>query len=147
MIFNLQLTLISAAVAASVGFGSAWQIQSLRADSKELEHAESQITLQADARKLDQARASALAAAQAAGAARQIDLRRDADRSRADLAGLRVASERALSAARADPAACAVTADAQAIVLSECGAELQTLAGIADRHASDAQTLMDAWPR
>ena len=62
-------------------------------------------------------------------------------RMRDDYAALR-ANLSGLSAA-----ACAATADAALDVFEQCSAELGALAQAADGHASDAQTLTDAWPK
>lgn len=48
---------------------------------------------------------------------------------------------------RAAPAACLDRADTLAAVLDECSAALEDLAGKAGRHADDALTLHQAWPR
>ena len=45
------------------------------------------------------------------------------------------------------PAACTQRADAAADVLSQCATAYLDLAAIADRHASDARTLIEAWPK
>lgn len=71
------------------------------------------------------------------------DLRLERDRL---LNAVRVATRRhpvsgAAAAAEAQPA------DPVADVLGRCTAEVQELAGAADAHASDAQTLIDSWPR
>lgn len=74
--------------------------------------------------------------------------RADADAARAELDGLR--SDLAAGAAAASgesPAACAQRAAALSDVFGQCAARYRDLAERADRHADDARTLMDAWPR
>ena len=71
------------------------------------------------------------------------DLRLERDRL---LDAVRVATRRdrvpsAAATAEAQPA------DPIADVLGRCTAEVQELAGAADAHASDTQTLIDSWPR
>lgn len=45
------------------------------------------------------------------------------------------------------PSACITTADALAGLLDQCQQEYRAMAEIADGHASDVQTLTEAWPQ
>ena len=45
------------------------------------------------------------------------------------------------------PSACIATADALAGLLDQCQQEYRVMGEIADGHASDVQTLMEAWPK
>ena len=45
------------------------------------------------------------------------------------------------------PSACLATADALAGLLDQCQQEYRGMAEVADGHASDVQTLMEAWPK
>lgn len=83
-----------------------------------------------DAKKREQ-----LARAAAAGA------RSERDRLRDDLA----AAQRDLPSAA--PSACIERAAALSAVFEQCAGRLEELAGKADRHASDALTLQQAWPK
>lgn len=65
---------------------------------------------------------------------RYIRMRDDYAALRANLSGL-------------SAAACAATADAAVDVYQQCAEQLGAVAQAADGHASDAQTLTDAWPR
>ena len=67
----MNLTLISAAVAAAVGFGAAWQIQAGRMDSFKLEAANERINQQRVARATSERYSAALAQAQNAAQARR----------------------------------------------------------------------------
>lgn len=88
--------------------------------------------------------------AQNAAKTREAALRTDAD-------GLRTERDSLLNAihiaSRRDPvpsttaSAKAQPADPIADVLGECTAEVQELAGAADGHASDVETLEDSWPK
>ncbi len=77
-------------------------------------------------------------------------------------AALRTERDRALAGARrlrddiaalrtrlpnATPSACIATADAIAGLLDQCQQEYRAMAEIADGHASDVQTLTEAWPQ
>ena len=137
----------AALIAASIAATGAWQIQNWRFDAKEKAHAE---------QKLVEVRQSAAAAirqldnvllAQNAGAARAIRLRSDLDSSRSELDRLRNAVARTMPGAGSAPGACPNRADPARELLAACAAELVEMGGIADRHASDAKTLTDAWPK
>lgn len=65
----------------------------------------------------------------------------ESDGLRDDAANLRNQLAGATAAASAERAA------AVAAILADCGREYQRLAQKADRHASDARTLSEAWPR
>ena len=71
------------------------------------------------------------------------DLRLERDKL---LDAVRVATRRDRVPSAAAPAE-AQPADPVADVLGRCTAEVQELAGAADAHASDTQTLIDSWPR
>lgn len=79
---------------------------------------------------------------------REQDLRRSAAGSRAAADGLRdelAELRRSLPSLAAD--ACRQRADTLAEILGQCTARYSELGEKADRHASDAKTLMDAWPK
>ena len=101
-----------------------------------------------EARAQESARFKGVQDAQAAAQTRAQVARRDADRARGELDRMRDT----LSATRGgvpgeSTASCAQRADAAADVLAQCGAAYQSMASIADRHASDARTLIEAWPK
>ena len=110
--------------------------------------AEAVNTATREARAQESARFKGVQDAQAAAQTRAQVARRDADRARSELDRMRDT----LSATRGgvpgeSTAACTQRADAAADVLAQCGAAYQDLAAIADRHASDARTLIEAWPK
>lgn len=80
-------------------------------------------------------------------AKREQKLRRDADGARAALVGLSGAVDEAMRAAGASHEACLVTAATGTKLLQQCGDRYRGLAEIADRHASDVQTLSNSWPQ
>lgn len=78
---------------------------------------------------------------------RETTLRRDLDSARAESDSLRAQSaDAARRLASAAPAAVLEYALAANDVLDHCQREYQELAGKADGHASDARTLIEAWP-
>ncbi|MDO9357852.1 MAG: hypothetical protein Q7T70_02520 [Polaromonas sp.] len=93
------------------------------------------------ARQLEASNAARTREAALRGAAD--DLRAQRDRL---LDAVRVASRRDPVPARTT-AAGAEPPDPVADVLGACTTEVQELAGAADAHASDVQTLIDSWPR
>jgi hypothetical protein len=138
---------IAAAIIAFASFAGGWQIQSWRYSAKEADRVQQTLlaTQHAAARAIRNT--DNVIAAQNAAALRERNLRRDADRSRAAVVSLSDAAADALRRASTDHAACLVTAAAQNIVLTQCTGRYRDLAEIADRHASDVQTLIEAWPQ
>ena len=136
----------AARIAASIAATGAWQVQNWRYGAKETER---------EQQKLVEVRQSAATAirqldnvlrAQNAGAARAIRLRSDLDSARTDLDRLRIAL-RTLPTADPTTGTCPDRADPARELLAACAAELVEMGGIADRHASDALMLQQAWPK
>ena len=144
---NPTLTLIAAGITATLGFTSAWQMQAHTITKINLEGANERISLQQAARQNAERYATQISTAQANATNRGVVLRAAVDRTRDVGDGLRIKTAAAVRAAASDPAACSDTAAALGVVFAEAVGELETLAASADRHASDAQTLVDAWPR
>lgn len=141
----------AALVAGALAFGAAWQVQGMRygkqiADLK-LEHAEAVASSAKSALKLTEHYRENADAAVRKAEARAAQNKRDADSLRAELDWLRGdladVPERIRSATReaVDQYAAAAT-----VVFGECAARYSELAISATGHASDVQTLMDAWP-
>ena len=85
---------------------------------------------------------------QAAAQTRAVAARRDADAARSELDRLRGT----LSIARGgvpgeSAAACAQRADAAETYSASAQQRIRDLAAVADRHANDARTLIEAWPK
>ena len=159
----------AAAIAGVLAFGAAWQAQSWRygeqiselkrehaeaiASSEnqisdlKLEHAEAVASSAKSALKLTEYYRENADAAVRKAEARAAQNKRDADRLRTELDGLRGdladVPDRIRNASReaVDQYAAAAT-----VVFGECAARYSELAGAATGHASDVQTLMDAWP-
>ena len=139
--------LIAAVVVALAGFGSAWQIQTWRYGAREAAYEQQKLADQQRAAAAALRQSEAVIAAQSAAAARVATMRRDADGARAALLGLSDATEQAMRSAETSHAACLVAADAERVVLGQCSESYRSLAEVADGHAGDVKTLMDAWPR
>jgi hypothetical protein len=139
--------LIAAAVVALAGFGSAWQIQTWRYGAREAAHEQQKLADQQRAAAAAIRQSEAVIAAQSAAAARVATMRRDADGARAALVSLHDAADAAMRSAETSHAACLVAADAERVVLGQCSESYRSLAEVADGHAGDVKTLMDAWPR
>ena len=139
---------IGAVVVAFVfGWSAAWKIQNgLQAEREGKIVQQTLLATQAAAANAIR-RVDNVIAAQNAAMLRDRVLRADAAGSRNALIGLSLAADEALRRAEATHDACLVTANAQNIVLNQCGARYRDLAETADRHASDTQTLIDAWPK
>lgn len=142
----MNLTLISAAVAAAVGFGAAWQIQSGRMDSLKLEAANERINQQRVARATSERYSAALSKAQTDAQARRTVIAASVDANGAGLIGLHHTADSVRSSATTSDARDAY-GDAITKLFDQCSETLVRVAGEADGHVSDKQTLMGAWPR
>jgi hypothetical protein len=142
----------AALLGASIAAVGAWQVQSWRYTGQinqiRAAQAEAVNTATREALAQESARFKGVQDAQAAAQTRAQVARRDADRARSELDRLRdeLASTRG-GVPGESTAACAVRADAGADVLAQCAAAYLSMAGIADRHANDARTLIEAWPK
>lgn len=142
-------------LAACGGAWAAWAIQSFRLD--DIEHDFTGYKLQV-AQQAVEARQAALKIearwlkekedAEQKAAERESVLRAERDRALAgarrlhdDIAALRVRLPNAI------PSACIATADTLAVLFDQCQQEYRGMAEVADGHASDVQTLMEAWPK
>ena len=142
----------AALLGASIAAVGAYKVQDWRYTGQinqiRAAQAEAVNTATREARAQESARFKGVQDAQAAAQTRAQVARRDADRARSELDRMRDT----LSATRGgvpgeSTAACAQRADAAADVLSQCATAYLDLAAIADRHASDARTLIEAWPK
>lgn len=142
----------AALLGASIAAVGAYKVQDWRYTGQinqiKAAQAEAVNTATREARAQESARFKGVQDAQAAAQTRAQVARRDADRARGELDRMRDT----LGATRGgvpgeSTAACTQRADAAADVLAQCGAAYQSMASIADRHASDARTLIEAWPK
>ena len=142
----------AALIAASLAGWAGWSVQGWRLGEQiaalKTAQAEAVNTATREARAQESKRFQGVQDAQAAAQARAQAARRDADAARTELDRLRnsVAATRG-GVPGESAAACAQRADAAGDVLGQCAAAYLDLAAIADRHASDARTLIEAWPK
>lgn len=132
-------------VAAALGACAAWFVQDWRITNAENHRLENARNEERELSRMESKRIAEVVAAQNAARLRESKLRMDAVAAKSAADSLRRAL--AVQAAGADPATCPDVAASQAVVLSDCAARYSGLAEIADRHASDIQTLTDAWPK
>lgn len=141
----------AALVAGALAFGAAWQVQGMRYGEQittiKQQHTDAALSSARNALKLTEHYRENADAAVRKAEARAAQNKRDADSLRAELDGLRGdlanVPGRIRSATReaVDQYATAAT-----VVFGECAARYSELAISATGHASDVQTLMDAWP-
>lgn len=139
--------LIVAAVIAALGFTSGWTLQSWRYGAKETKRAQQILVDQRLTAATAIRRVDTVSRAQSDAAARLDSLRVSASSSRNELDGLRASSTEALRIAGTSLDACTHATATYSRLLNQCGAEYQDLGAVADRHANDVKTLMQAWPK
>ena len=151
------LALLAAAflAGATVGSSAAWYIQSVRIDKAEAAHLRyaaevEQNAIAAKRAALDKERfwIGEIENARINAQSREARLKRDVANAQSAVVGLRndLGALRA-RLATSPVAACLATADSLGILLGQCAEAYRDVSEIADRHASDVQTLIEAWPR
>ena len=151
MIQGLYTYAATALVAAALAGAGAWRVQEWRYDAQiegiKAHHAAESAKAQADVRAQELAFNQRLQDAQNAATKRETKLRADAAAARRTVDGLREqAAEAARRLAAAPPAAVLEYATAVNQLFADCSRSYQELAGKADGHAADVETLRDAWP-
>ena len=139
--------LLAAAITAGLSFYGGWTVNQWRHDAHEKQAIEQAAAQQRELHALEQKRSSNVIAAQNVARTRETALRRDADSARDALDSLRTQSDAALSRARSSHDACIVTSSTATELLNQCGKRYTELGAKADRHSSDIETLMGAWPK
>ena len=139
-------------VAGALGFAGGWQTQGWRLGEQISKIKSDQLEAVNDAvreaRATESRRFTNVQEAVNAAQTRAQTARRDADRARSELDRLRDTTRATRGGVPGESAAaCAQRADAAGDVLGQCAAAYSELAAIADRHASDARTLIEAWPK
>jgi hypothetical protein len=161
----LELTprwVLAALLAASVAWGGveAFQVQAARTEAAHAErdkaNAERDVatltasleTARADAEAQRAEWAAKLSEAERNAKKRETDLRDAAAAAGTELDGMRgdIANLRR-SLAGATASAAAERAVAIGVVLQSCSQKYKDMAGVADRHANDIRTMMEAWPK
>lgn len=143
---------LAAIIAAALAAACAWQVQNWRYGEKlaEIRHDQAVASKEAEkfARQAETQRRSDVDEAIRNAAVRAMAARRDADAARSELERLRDATSATRGGVPGEStAACAARADAAGDVLGQCAAAYLDLARAADAHASDARTLIEAWPK
>lgn len=141
--------------AVAIGFGLAWNLQGMRLDALEIEFGQyrnevEQNAIAAKDAALEKERFWRQEAENARinAQSREARLKRDAANAQSAVVGLR----NDLSALRSrlatsTEASCLAAADSLGVLLTQCAEDYRAMAEVADRHASDVQTLMEAWPK
>ena len=151
------LALLAAAFVTGVTVGSsaAWYIQSIRIDKAEAAHLRYAAEVEQNAvaakraaldkegfwrQEIENARINAQS--------REARLKRDAANAQSAVVGLRndISALRARLATSTDETVLNAAASIGALFV-RCADEYRAMAEIADRHASDVQTLIEAWPK
>jgi len=142
----------AALLGAAIAAAGAWQVQSWRytgqINEMKAAQAEAVNTATREARAQESKRYQGVQDAQAAAQARAQAARRDADAARTELDRLRDDLRATRGGVPGESAtACTQRADAGGELLAQCAAAYSDLAAVADRHANDARTLIEAWPK
>jgi len=138
---------VSAALAGSAGFGTAWTLQGRSIDKLKLEQRDDIITQQRATRALAERLTAAVTEAQAKAVSRNAAIRRDADSAASSGSGLRVTSGNAATIADDHADACRSIVRAYGVILDESSQFIREVAATADQCISDNQALTDAWTK
>ena len=139
--------LIIAALIAAAGFASGWHVQTIRYTAKEAQNAKQELVQIRQSAATTVRRMDNTLLAENAATDRAVVLRRDLDGARTELERLRITLTHRVPGTATATGACAVGTPAVDQLLFECAADLTEMAGKADRHANDAKTLSEAWPK
>lgn len=134
-------------IAASVAATGAWQVQDWRYGAKEKDRVEQQLENERLAAKAALRNADRVIEAQNKAEVRARGLRLDAAGARSAAISLHDAAAAAMRDAAVSHAACTERAAALGDVLGTVEAAGRAVSEKADRHALDAQMLVEAWPR
>lgn len=143
----MNLTFISYAIAAALGFGAAWTLQGRAIDSLKLEQKDERIARDYASRAAIERNTSAVFKAQNGAVVLAGKSRADADSARTELDRLQHQSAETLRTAAASLDACLVAANSFRVVFDQCSTSYESLAGNAQRHTDDIKTLVAGWPK
>ena len=141
----MNLYIASTVATAIISSACTYQIQQWRFDARELEHAEQTLVAARQAADAALERERVVTKAQNLAALRLRDLRASVDSGRVAIVSLHDAASDALRSAETSHAACLERANTFSVVLGTMAATGGEIAAKADLHASDLQTLTDAW--
>ena len=141
--------------AVAIGFGLAWNLQGLRLDALDIEFRRYQSEVEQNAiaakraamdkenfwrQEVENARINAKS--------REARLRRDVANAQSAVVGLRndLGTLRARLATSTE-ASVLDAADSLGVLFIKCAEDYRAMAEVADRHANDTKTLIEAWPK
>lgn len=139
--------LIIKIVLTASGFIGGWTVKSWQAGYKEKARVEQILEQQKAEAATAVRRYDTVQSAQEAATAREISLRADIAKSRSAIDRLRLSTEAAARDAAASHASCTERANTLSELLNTMAAAGGELGEKADRHANDARTCHDAWPK
>jgi hypothetical protein len=139
--------LIAAIVLALAGFGAGWKTQDWRHGAQEKERVENNLEVERIAGADRSRRDTQVIKAQSAGAQRARVALVDADTARTAAERLRIELDRANATAQLSLDACTRYAATLRGVFQESVEEYRQMGAAAAGHASDVQTLTEAWPK
>jgi hypothetical protein len=134
-------------VVALVAFGSGWTANGWRMDSMEKDRAKQELAQVRLAAATTIRRADNVIQAQNNASLRESRLRSDVAATRSELERVQSAADATATSAGTSHAACIAGASALRDVFKSCTGAVESLAGKADRHVSDIQTLTEGWPK
>ncbi len=143
----MNITIISAAIAAALGFGAAWRWQAANITQMEFENATRQLALEREYATLLADHQAQVVQAQAAATVRVAAIAKQRDAASRSVVGLRDTIATAMQAAGTSLDACLAHASTAGAVLGDCSERLVNVATAADGCFSDRQTLTAAWPK
>jgi hypothetical protein len=141
--------------AVAIGFGMAWNLQGLKLDVLEIEFAQYRNDVEQNAVAAKRAAMEQenrwrmeIENARINAQAREMRLKKEFAAAQSAVGGLRndLATLRARLATSPEDA-CINTAAALGELLAQCSEDYRAMAEAADGHASDVQTLTEAWPK
>lgn len=147
MNLTLIASLISAAFAGAIGYGTAAHIYDARITEMKLEAANERIEIQRSNRITLERLTGQVEKAQNAAKTRNAVIRTDMDISGNSGSGLRLASTEAVRTSTTNNDACNSTVTAYNVILDEGITTIREMAGTLDQCISDNQALTEAWPK
>ena len=141
--------------AVAIGFGLAWNLQGVRLDALEIEFGQyrnevEQNAIAAKHAMLDKEQfwRQEVENARINAQSREARLKRDVAHAQSSVVGLRndLGTLRA-SLATSTEASVLDAADSIGVLFVKCADDYRAMAEVADRHANDTKTLIEAWPK